>query len=52
MAIATANNIKKGEETIEEIREIVCDWEHYAKRVKVSSQLTGSITNTLAAFRF
>lgn len=52
MTLATANNIKKGESIIDEIREVVCDWEQYAKRVSVSSSLGRSITKTLSAFQF
>lgn len=52
MAVAVVNNIKKGERIIDEIKEIVCDWEQYANRVKVSSKLTSSIAKTLVAFEF
>lgn len=52
MAVAAVNNIKKGERIIDEIKEIVCDWEQYANRVKVSSKLTSSIAKTLVAFEF
>ena len=52
MTLATANNIKKGESIIDEIKEVVCDWEQYAKRVSVSSKLGRSITKTLSAFQY
>lgn len=52
MKIADTNNIKKGEKIIEEIKKIVCDWEQYASKVKVSSDLTNSITKTLVALKF
>jgi serine/threonine-protein kinase HipA len=52
MAVATANNIKNGEKIIDDIKRIVSDWEYYANKVKVSSELTSSITKTLWAFEF
>ena len=52
MTIANANNIKKGEKIIKEIKERVCNWPKYADKVKVSSELTGSITKTLVALKF
>lgn len=52
MTIANANNIKKGERIIEEIKETVCNWPKYADRVKVSEGLKESITKTLVAFKF
>jgi len=52
MSIAAASNIKKGGKIIDEIKEIVCDWEQYAKSVNVSSKLNRSITKTLEAFQF
>lgn len=52
MTLARANNIRKGELIIDEIKEIACNWEQYAKQVDVSSKLTGSIRSTLAAFTF
>ena len=52
LTLATANNIKKGESIIDEIKEVVCDWEQYAKRVSVSSSLGRSITKTLSAFQY
>jgi len=52
MTLAIANNIKKGESIIDEIKEIVCEWEQYAKRVSVSSNLSRLITKTLSAFQF
>jgi len=52
MTIASANNIKKGEKIIEEIKDTVCNWSKYADKVKVSSELKYSISKTLVAFKF
>lgn len=52
MTIANANNIKKGERIIKEIKEIVCNWTAYASKVNVPSRLTDSIKNTLVALKF
>lgn len=52
MEVAVANNIKKGERIIDEIREIVCNWEQYAHTTHVSASLTDSIKRTLTAFKF
>jgi len=52
MTIAKANNIKKGERLINEIKETVCNWTAYAAQVNVSSSLTNSINNTLVALKF
>lgn len=52
LTLARANNIRRGELIINEINEIVCNWERYAKSVDVSSKLTGSIRSSLAAFKF
>jgi serine/threonine-protein kinase HipA len=52
MTIAKANNIKKGEKIIKEIKETVCNWTAYAAQVNVSSSLTDSIANTLVALKF
>jgi len=52
MTIAHANNIKKGEKIIEEIKEIVCKWPKYANKVKVSTFLKDTITKTLVAIKF
>ncbi|PCJ83764.1 MAG: toxin HipA [Flavobacteriales bacterium] len=52
MTIANAINIKKGDKIIEEIKETVCNWPKYADEVKVSSELTDSITKTLVALKF
>jgi len=52
MTIANTNNIKKGEKIIEEIKETVCKWPKYADKVKVPSELKGSITKTLVALEF
>jgi serine/threonine-protein kinase HipA len=52
MTIANANNIKRGEKIIEEIRDTVCNWPEYANKVKVSPELNGYITKTLIATNF
>jgi len=52
MTIANANNIKKGESIIKEIKEAVCNWPKYAGKVKVSPELKNSITKTLVALDF
>ena len=52
MSVAISNNIKKGESIIDDIKEVVCDWEQYSKRVSVSSKLGRSITKTLSAFQY
>jgi serine/threonine-protein kinase HipA len=52
MEVAMANNIKKGERIIDEIKEIVSHWDQYAQRARVAFKLTGSIKRTLAAFKF
>ncbi len=52
MTIANANNIKKGEKIIKEIKETVCNWSEYANKAKVSSELKGFITKTLVALKF
>ena len=52
MTIANTNNIKKGERIIKEIKKTVCNWPEYADKVKVSPELKGSITKTLAALDF
>ena len=49
MSIATANNIKKGEKIISEIKSIVGNWEEYAEKVTVTPKLRDTITNTLNA---
>ena len=52
MTIAKANNIKKGEKIIDEIKATVSNWSTYAKRVNVSPHLTKEITENLVAPRF
>jgi serine/threonine-protein kinase HipA len=47
MTIATANNIKKGEKIIHEIRSVVGNWEEYAEKVRVNQRLRETITKTL-----
>lgn len=52
LSIAKSNNIKKADKIITEIKEIVVNWNLYAKKAKVNSILGKSIENTLAAFDF
>jgi serine/threonine-protein kinase HipA len=52
MTIARSNNIKKADKIIEEIKEVVSNWTKYASKVKVSTELTDTITNSLAALQF
>lgn len=52
MSIAEINNIKKGYEIIEEIKEIICDWSKYADEVEVSSKLKKIIGENLVALKF
>ncbi len=47
MTIAEANNIKKGEKIIGEIKLVIGKWEEYAEKVKVSQKLTETIAKTL-----
>ena len=49
MTIATANNIKKGEKIIGEIKSVVRKWEEYAEKVTVTPKLKETITKTLNA---
>lgn len=46
MTIAKANNIKKGVEIIEQIREVVVNWKTYAQEANVSQQLTKTIAQS------
>ncbi|MEY3444758.1 MAG: hypothetical protein RLZZ519_3039, partial [Bacteroidota bacterium] len=52
MTLAEANSIKKGARMIEEIREVVRQWQSYSERVKVPEVLAASIANTLIAMKF
>ena len=52
MTIASANSIKKGSEIINEIKDIVCNWSKYAKKVEVAKELKDSIAKTLVAYDF
>jgi serine/threonine-protein kinase HipA len=51
MTIASANNIKKGEKIIDEIKLVVSNWQQYAEEVKVAQNLRDSITKTLIALK-
>lgn len=50
--IALINNIKKWEKIIEEIKDIVFNWEEYADKVRVSSKLKNTIKENLIALKF
>lgn len=50
--IAITNNIKRWEKIIEEIKDIVCNWEEYADKVRVSSKLKNMIKENLIALKF
>lgn len=50
--IAITNNIKGAEKIIKQIKETVCNWNHYTKKVNVSSKLSESIIKTLIAIDF
>ncbi len=51
MKIANANNIKRGEKIIEQVRKAVCNWGLYANKATVSLDLARSIKKTLVAFQ-
>lgn len=51
MTIATANNIKKGEKIIDEIKSVISNWQQYAEDVKVAPKLRDMITKNLIAFK-
>ncbi len=52
MALANANNIRKGAKIVEEIKETVCNWRDYANEASVSNELSGFINKHLTALRF
>jgi len=52
MQIANTNNIVKGKKIIGEIKETVCDWQKYADKAQVPSELKSSITKNLVALKF
>ena len=52
MTIAEANSVKKAEKIIEEIKEVVCNWDFYANQQKVTPDLREIINENLACFRF
>lgn len=51
MTIATANNIKKGEKIIDEIKSVISNWQQYAEDVKVAPKLRDMITKNLIALK-
>jgi serine/threonine-protein kinase HipA len=51
MTIATANNIKKGEKIIDEIKLVVRNWQQYAEKAEVAQNLRDLITKTLIALK-
>jgi serine/threonine-protein kinase HipA len=52
MIIAEGNNIKKGENIIREIKEIISNWPYYAEKVNVPAVLKKHIAETLVAKNF
>lgn len=50
--IAKDNNIKKPEQIIQEIKEVVSNWNWYAKKVGVSNELKKLIERNLVATKF
>jgi len=51
LSIAKANNIKKGEKIIEEIKNIVSNWKYYAEQANVRKDLKETITKNLVALQ-
>jgi serine/threonine-protein kinase HipA len=51
LTIAKANNIKKGDKIIEEIKPIINNWNDYADKVRVDTKLRDLISNTIIALR-
>lgn len=49
LTIAKANNIKKGDKIIEEIKSIINNWNDYADKVRVNTKLRDLISNTIIA---
>jgi serine/threonine-protein kinase HipA len=47
-----AANIKKGEKIIEDIKTVLCNWETYSAKAKVSPELSNSISKTLVTPKF
>ena len=52
LTIAEANSVKKAEKIIDEIKEVVCNWNFYANQQKVSTDLRETINKNLACFGF
>ncbi len=48
MKVANANHVAKGEKIIDEIKDIVCNWQKYADAAKVSLALKDSIAKTFS----
>ena len=51
MTIAKANNIKKGEKIIDEIKAVISNWHQYAEKTEVTQNLRDTITKTLIALK-
>ncbi len=51
MAIARANNIKKGEKIIQEIKSVVGRWKNYADKANVGKELKELISENLVALK-
>ena len=52
MTLAKANSVKKAEKIIDEIKDVVCNWNEYAEKHKVNKQLAESIDKNLACCKF
>ena len=52
ITIAEANSVKKAEKIINEIKEVVCNWNTYANQQKVRQDLRETINKNLACFGF
>ena len=50
MTVAKDNNIKKGDEIIDEINTVVKSWNKYAAQAKVKKELKERIQNNLNVF--
>lgn len=50
--VASHNNIKKAGHIIDQVKEVICNWDYYSKEVGVSSKLKDLIGKTLIAYNF
>jgi len=51
LTIAVANSIRKPNQIINEIKDVVCNWPDYAKKAEVDSRLKRLITGSLHCFK-